>query len=465
MGRIDRQPVNSMPPTRLPSVTGDLIPEPPCGQADVCAEHHADRHQKHVDHGMFKPEKNNSVGPQIATNFPDKRRRHIGRDDGGLTIQLHKHTFGECREQTRRTVRGVVGRFGLCNGDQFCADGIDRRIASRGQRDCEQRRIYRPGRLPRNTHPSSQDDGIIRRFLTIDRRDGSSAKLPVMISAPSKMANANPNGRANCRDPVARFDAHRHGHAGPDSQVRTGQHPAHTNWRGGKLSLRAPPPTYCPPRRRAHSPLSPPCSGRCSLPRLPPVTETCPAVAQQGACLIGLPFTRDAAESAQEDPTPSGRTDGQTRSPRRHSHTNAGGIARSLGAKSLVRGITPRASLEPRGSVQKPIRMMRKSGQPEDLTRRRYCTEMGERTTIPRRPRSALSDLLSNPAHCPQAVPCVGDPALTVLLLGILTYRSVTTFSDDEGTAQRYLLLPQRLASEVSSAGRRSRNGVPWFHC
>ena len=90
MGRIDRQPREQHAADQIAQRHGDLIPEPPCGQADVCAEHHADRHQKHVDHGMFKTlRKEQESRTPDRNKFSGQRRRHVGRDDGRLTIQLH----------------------------------------------------------------------------------------------------------------------------------------------------------------------------------------------------------------------------------------------------------------------------------------------------------------------------------------------------------------------------------------
>jgi CHASE3 domain sensor protein len=58
-----------------------------------------------------------------------------------------------------------------------------------------------------------------------------------------------------------------------------------------------------------------------------------------------------------------------------------------------------------------------------------------------------LSDLLSNLPIARKLFLASVIPALTVLLLSVLTYRSVTTFSDDEGQLND-IYYSQRLASE-----------------
>jgi CHASE3 domain sensor protein len=58
-----------------------------------------------------------------------------------------------------------------------------------------------------------------------------------------------------------------------------------------------------------------------------------------------------------------------------------------------------------------------------------------------------LSDLLSNLPIARKLFLASVIPALTVLLLSVLTYRTVTTFSDDEGQLND-IYYSQRLASE-----------------
>ena len=165
------------------------------------------------------------------------------------------------------------------------------------------------------------------------------------------------------------------------------------------------------------------------------------------------------AESAQEDPTPLSLN--RTRSPDSQPHEC--GRDRTVARCEIARSggsITPR---EPRTAEQRSEAHQNDAtgvGH-QDLTRRRYCTKIGERTTIPRRPRSALSDLLSNLPIARKLFLASVIPALTVLLLQYLDLSQRHDLFRRRRTAQRYLLLATW--RPISSAGRRPRNGVPGF--
>lgn len=79
--------------------------------------------------------------------------------------------------------------------------------------------------------------------------------------------------------------------------------------------------------------------------------------------------------------------------------------------------------------------------------RSRSCTRIGLKTTIPMNRRGHVSDLLSNLPIARKLFLALVIPALTILILSVLTYRSVTTFSDDEGQLND-IYYSQRLASE-----------------
>ena len=71
----------------------------------------------------------------------------------------------------------------------------------------------------------------------------------------------------------------------------------------------------------------------------------------------------------------------------------------------------------------------------------------GEDYDVSRRLKALVSDLLSNLPIARKLFLASVIPALTILILSILTYRSVTTFSDDEGQLND-IYYSQRLASE-----------------
>ena len=70
-------------------------------------------------------------------------------------------------------------------------------------------------------------------------------------------------------------------------------------------------------------------------------------------------------------------------------------------------------------------------------------------TTISAETEGPLNDLLSNLPIARKLFLASVIPALTVLILSVLTYRSVTTFSDDEGQLND-IYYSQRLASGVT---------------
>ena len=85
------KPVNNMPPTRLPSVTGIWFHSHQSVNVTWAPNNMPTGMTNIFTTACSKPcEKNNTVGPQIARIFPDNDVVAKAKTTARLTIQLHK---------------------------------------------------------------------------------------------------------------------------------------------------------------------------------------------------------------------------------------------------------------------------------------------------------------------------------------------------------------------------------------
>ena len=119
-----------------------LVPQPPVGDGDFGAEHHAGRDHEHVDDRVLE-----ALGEE-----GEDRQPHRGDfADGGMRGHRHDHAeadhpvaedrLHENRDEAGETVRGVADGLGLGDLDDVRGDAARRLAAHAGERDVKQHAV------------------------------------------------------------------------------------------------------------------------------------------------------------------------------------------------------------------------------------------------------------------------------------------------------------------------------------